>query len=327
MTVCVAAAVFGAGQSNPPAIFHGRSLMDAHNAYPEEGRYRDRLARAAGTGLTPVVIEQDVAFDARARASVVSHDTTLDGAEPTLQAHFFSYIKPLMEAALAAPANDRWPLLVLHLDFKTNEREHHRAVWDLLIAHQSWLTTAPLDGGGHVVSAFTPGPLLVLTENGTDQEKDFSEWAATAGRYLIFGTIPSPAIPAGIDDTERARLLASMPPSQLIPAAATSYRRWVNFPWAVVEPGGQRQAGAWTIDDRSRLDQIVGYAHQQGLLIRFYTLNGHAGSNSRGWSDGYNFGSLDAVRLRWQAAIRSRVDLIATDQYEDFALVLRALQR
>ncbi len=66
------------------------------------------------------------------------------------------------------------------------------------------------------------------------------------------------------------------------------------------------------------------YAHQQRLLVRFYTLNGHAATSRRGWTPGYNFGSFDAVQLRWRAAINSRVDLIATDQYEELAAQLRA---
>jgi hypothetical protein len=37
-----------------------------------------------------------------------------------------------------------------------------------------------------------------------------------------------------------------------------------------------------------------------------------------GWSPGYNFRSLDAVRIRWRAAIAAGVDFIATDQYEDY---------
>jgi len=52
------------------------------------------------------------------------------------------------------------------------------------------------------------------------------------------------------------------------------------------------------------------------LAIRFYTLNGHAPAAGLGWSAGYNFGSLDAVRARWRAAIDAGVDLLATDQYE-----------
>ena len=322
--VLVIGAVSYGAPPQAPSVFHGRTILDAHNCYPEEGKYTDRLARAMGTGLAPLVIEQDVAYQPRTGQSVVSHDTTLDGREPTLEQHFFAALKPLLDAAVTAGAKDRWPLFVLHLDFKTNERAHHRAVWQLLQSHREWLMTAPLEGQNGEVSAFKPGPLLVLTENGADQERDFTEWSRDNRGYLLFGTIPGPAIPTIDDEQERARRLAAASPEELIPASASSYRRWVNFSWAVVEHGGQPRAGAWTADDRSRLDRIVSYAHQQGLLIRFYTLDGFSEADNRGWSAGYNFGSLDAAKQRWRAAIEAGVDLVATDQYEEFAAMLRA---
>jgi hypothetical protein len=231
-----------------------------------------------------------------------------------------------MELAMTAGPNDRWPLLVLHLDFKSNERAHHRAVWDLLMKHRAWLTTAAADPDTRPVSPMTAGPLLVLTENGADQEKDFSEWAAAAGANLLFGTIPGPAVRQSDDPEERARLLHAAGPHQLIPSAATSYRRWVNFPWLVIEEGGPTAARNWSNADQQRLLAVVNYAHSQGLLIRFYTLNGHTRKENRGWTDSYNFGALDAVRVRWRAAIRSHVDFIATDQYEELASILRTLQ-
>jgi hypothetical protein len=90
----------------------------------------------------------------------------------------------------------------------------------------------------------------------------------------------------------------------------------VNFSWASVERGGQPKAEAWTRADETRLRSLVDRAHAMGLMIRFYTLNGHAPDAGQGWSAGYNFGSLEAVRLRWKAAIDAQVDLLATDQYE-----------
>ena len=50
--------------------------------------------------------------------------------------YFFDRVRPLIERALASGQQDRWPVVVLHLDFKSNEREHHRAVWDLLKQHR-----------------------------------------------------------------------------------------------------------------------------------------------------------------------------------------------
>ena len=90
----------------------------------------------------------------------------------------------------------------------------------------------------------------------------------------------------------------------------------MNFSWAAVERGGQANAAEWTPADAARLRALVDRAHAMGLAIRFYTLNGHAPADGLGWSAGYNFGSLEAVRPRWRAAIAAGVDLLATDQYE-----------
>jgi hypothetical protein len=326
--ICVTLAIVRGQEEAPgaPAILGGHSLVHAHNAYPESGKWRDRISRALATDQIPVVIEQDIAFAPRNEAhsqSVVSHEPSVSGSEPSLEEYFFDRVRPIMERALAANQKDRWPVLVLHLDFKTNEREHHRAVWDLLRRHQAWLTTARADADPMTISPLRPGPLMVLTENGPSQEKDFSEWAAAGGAFLLFGSIPGPAVKPSDDPAERARTLRRAAPHELIPTMATSYRRWVNFSWTVVEGSGPADAGDWTSDEEQRLESIVNYAHQQRLLVRFYTLNGHTAGGGKGWSAGYNFGSLDAVRLRWRAAISAKVDLIATDQYEDLAAQLR----
>ena len=63
---------------------------------------------------------------------MVSHDAKPDGTEPTLERHFFDRVRPLMEQALKEKRRDSWPLMVLHLDFKTNEPAHHQAIWELL---------------------------------------------------------------------------------------------------------------------------------------------------------------------------------------------------
>jgi hypothetical protein len=76
------------------------------------------------------------------------------------------------------------------------------------------------------------------------------------------------------------------------------------------------------MDDGSRLSALVSRAHAQGLWIRFYTLNGHPPGHGDGWTEGYNFGSLDAARVRWRASVRAGVDFIATDQYEELARLI-----
>jgi hypothetical protein len=92
----------------------------------------------------------------------------------------------------------------------------------------------------------------------------------------------------------------------------------------VIEAGGPPSARDWNNADQQRLQSVVEYAHGQGLLIRFYTLDGFSKSENRGWTDSYNFGGLDAARVRWRAAIRAHVDLIATDQYEELAAILQS---
>jgi hypothetical protein len=128
------------------------------------------------------------------------------------------------------------------------------------------------------------------------------------------------------DPAERARILRAATPQDLVPTGATNYRRWVNFSWGAVEEGGASRAADWTRDDEQRLDAIVRYAHQRGLFVRFYTLNGHTAAANRGWTASYNFGDLEAARIRWRAARRSGVDLIASDQYEELAATLRSAQ-
>ena len=91
----------------------------------------------------------------------------------------------------------------------------------------------------------------------------------------------------------------------------------------MVEEGGQTRAGEWTPADDRRLRALVRHAHQLGYWIRFYTLDGFAPGEGRGWEQGYNFGSRQAVMARWKAAIAAGVNLIATDQYEDLAAAMR----
>jgi hypothetical protein len=299
-----------------------RVYLHAHNCYPERGRWTDRLARARGAGAQFLAIEQDLAWIAPTASapgrSVVLHDRPPVGDEPTLETHFFEAVRPQMEEALAAPRPDTWPLLVLHLDFKTNEPEHHRAVWALLERHRRWLTTAPKRPHGQPPSGFTPGPLLVLTENGNAQERTFFDAVPDGSPLLIFGTVPPASLSLPDAPDARARAYAASAPELVMPERASSYRRWVNFPWSIVEAGGQANAGPWEPSDDARLRALVSRAHAMGLWVRFYTLNGHTGPGD-GWTASYNFGSADAVALRWQAARRAGVDFIATDQYESFA--------
>ncbi len=308
LAVTLQSSLMTAGSSTAAFLPGQRELLDAHNAYHDRGRFHERLDDALATGL-PVAIEQDLAWCRAgdgAMAPVVSHETTCVGGEPTLATYFFERVRPLMESALARGASADWPLITLTLDFKTNEPEHHAAVWALLGRYERWLTTAPRTPGGATVEPLAVGPLLVLTGSPDIQEETFHTRVPVGARLRLFGAI------AGIPAPESS-------PS-LLPRAtpATNYRRWWNHPWRVVEPAGQRAAGEWTADDAARLEALSADAHRHGLWLRIYTLNGVEGDRD-GWGANYNFGSLAAVTVRWRAAIDAGVDFIATDQYADFA--------
>jgi hypothetical protein len=61
----------------------------------------------------------------------------------------------------------------------------------------------------------------------------------------------------------------------------------------------------------------VDHAHRLGYWIRFYTLDGFAAADNKGWGASYNFGTPERAQTRWKAALDAGVNLIATDQYED----------
>lgn len=317
-----------ADTASVPGLTPGsRVLMDAHNAYPENGRHADRLRRALSVGV-PLAIEQDLVWvrdpATGAGRSIVSHGEPVTGDEPSLDEYFFSAIRPVMERALRENQRASWPIVTLNLDFKTNEPAHHEAVWALLGRYEAWLTTARrLPDGG--VAPLEAGPLLVLTGEADAQERTFYDRVDVGGRLRLFGAVHSRVVQPATPPDMRAPGGDGRP--GVWPDARTNYRRWWNLPWEAVERGGQTRAGEWTPDDEQRLRNLVEAAHGARLWIRFYTLDGHDPTDiGGGWTPGYNFGSLAAAERRWEAAVRAGVDFVAVDQYEAFGRVLRRLR-
>ena len=294
---------------------HGRPVLDAHNCYPYEGRWADRIDRALSQSF-PVSIEQDIAW-ANGRP-VVSHTPKTSGMEPTLRGYFFERVRPIVENALRVPDPSTWPLIILHFDFKSNDPKLIRAVWDLLGEYESWLTTVTKTPDEHQLAPFDPKPLLVITEDADAQEQVFFRSVPIGAKLRVFGS----AHTAGLNRAsreERIHLAATLPPENLLPVPPTNYRRWWNNSWWEVEEGGQAKAGEWSTAKQVRLTALTDHAHHLGYWIRFYTLDGFAPADDRGWGDGYNFGSRASVLIRWHAALKAGVDFIATDQYEDLA--------
>jgi hypothetical protein len=321
MKLLLTALIAGALWSQQPQLDflnHKRPVLDAHNCYPYKGSWSNRIDRALKTGF-PIGIEQDLTWAGR---PVVSHTTKLTGAEPTLRAHFFERVRPIVEKALAENDSARWPLIILHFDFKSEEPELLRAIWELLGEYESWITTARKTANPTDLATFEPKPLLVLTEDSDAQEEQFFVKVKVGEKLRLFGSAHTAGIP-GQSREERNLASATLPPERLLTERPTNYRRWWNSSWYPVEVGGQAKAGDWTSADAARLRSLVNHAHKLGFWIRLYTLDGFDPADDRGWGNNYNFGSRAAVEPRWKAALEAGVDLIATDQYEDLAALMR----
>jgi hypothetical protein len=302
-----------------------RPILDAHNCYPYQGRWADRIDRALKTGF-PISIEQDLAWDLKGGRGegrvVLSHSPETTGSEPLLRDYFFERVRPIVEKAIADDDRGHWPLIVLHFDFKSTEAPLLHAVWNLLGEYESWITTADKTADPNQISRLEPKPILVITEDSDDQEDVFFRQVPVGTKLRLFGSAHTNLAEATSREA-RIHLAATLAPAKLLSTPATNYRRWWNNSWFVVEEGGQRQAGDWTNADARRLRALVEHAHRLGYWIRFYTLDGFQAADGQGWNDGYNFGSRDAVLARWKAALAAGVNFIATDQYEDLAIVMK----
>ena len=297
---------------------HNRSVFDAHNCYPYKGQYADRIERALATGY-PVGIEQDIAL--ANGVPVVSHDAKTTGSEPTLRAHFFERVRPLVEKALQENDRAHWPLIVLHFDFKSVQPELLRGVWNLLGEYEPWITTAVKGTDRAKLAPFDRKPVLVLTEDADEQEQVFYDAVPVGAKLRLFGSAHTNPI-GGKDRIEREHLQATLAPDKLLSEPPSNYRRWWNNSWFVVEEGGQHKAGDWTDADNQRLRALVDHAHKLGYWIRFYTVDGFVAGEDQGWGNNYNFGTHEAAAIRWKAEIAAGVNLIASDQYEELSKLM-----
>src|SRR5512140_575035 len=209
-------------QVNLDLLNHNRSIFDAHNCYPYKGDFKDRIDRALAAALVtgyPIGIEQDLgwAIDPATGKGrpVVTHDAKTTGIEPPLRDHFFERVRPIIEKALADNDRAKWPIIVVHFDFKSVQPELLRAVWDLLGEYQAWITTAAQTADPHHLASFEPEPLLVLTEDADAQEAVFFKQVQVGQKLRLFGSAHTKAIPADPKE-EHDRLLATLPPEQLL---------------------------------------------------------------------------------------------------------------
>lgn len=151
-----------------------KPLLDAHNCYPYSGKWNDRLDRVL-SAAHPVGVEQDFAWGIdRATGKgrpVLAHAKETTGGEPSLREYFFEHVRPLVETAIRENERARWPLIVVHFDFKDNRPELLRAVWDLLGEYEAWITTALKTADPRTLAPYDVRPLLVLTGKPTNYRR------------------------------------------------------------------------------------------------------------------------------------------------------------
>src|SRR3954451_9620644 len=214
---CLLAAHCLAQSPDLSLLNRNRPLLDAHNCYPYEGRWADRITRALGTGL-PVGIEQDLAWyvdPATGKGRVlVTHKAETNGSEPELKTYFFERVRPIVEKALREGDSSKWPLVIVHFDFKDNQLPLLRAVWALLGQYEDWITTGEKLADPKAISTWKLKPLLVLTEDPDAQEQVFSIEVPAGGKLRIFGSAHTHA-PKGSTKEEGEHLLAVTPADQL----------------------------------------------------------------------------------------------------------------
>jgi hypothetical protein len=302
-----------------------RTIMLAHNAYPDHGKYADRLDHALASGH-PFVVEEDLAW-VDGQSLLIHGARNLSGDNPTLESYFFPAVKPVIEQALKEGNKGNWPVITLYLDIKNDPPEHLEAINKVLDQYNAWLTTAEKTGDILKVSRLDVKPMMVLVEdkqNDINKQQVFYDRVPVGGRIRVFGSVPKldPNPGHALPKQAAVDLQASWNPDDLIIARADNYHRWIGIDWSDIENGGEPNAGEWTVEKDRRLREFIDYGHKLGYLVSVYCLDGFTADENQGWDADYNFGSRDAAIIRWKAAIQANADFISTDHYEQLAAMI-----
>lgn len=319
-------AAFAAGPANTyvPGV---RTQVLAHNAYPDHGKYADRLDRALAAGL-PIAVEEDLAW-IDGKSLLIHGAKNAAAGDPTLENYFFPKVKPLIEKALKDGNKGNWPLVTLYLDIKNDPPEHLAAINKTLDEYDGWLTKAEKTADIARQSPLELKPMMVIVEDkqGDIKQKVFYDDVPVGGKFRVFGSAEkfdeNPQKLPREKKEEAVALMVTRDPEQLVSKKADNYRRWFGVNWAFVEKGGETKAGDWSKASEARIRKFVDYGHRLGYFVSFYCLDGYSEAENQGWDKDYNFGSLDQVMLRWQAVARAHADFVSTDQMEDLAKVIK----
>jgi len=331
IAVCGAAALLALGAGPTNSYTPGsRTQILSHNAFPDHGKFADRLDRTLAAGL-PTAIEQDLAW-VDGRSLLIHGPKAVGSDDPTLESYFIPKVKPIMEKALKEGNKGNWPLITLYLDIKNDPPEHLAAINKMLDKYDMWLTKAAKTPDITRVAPLEVGPMMVIVEDkqGDIKQKVFYDEVPIGGKIRVFGSAEkfdeNPQQLPRDRKEEAVAMMVTRDPEQLVSKKADNYRRWFGVNWAFIEKGGQTKAGAWTRESEAKVKKFVDYGHRLGYFVSLYCLNGYTASEDQGWDKSYNFGSKDKVMPRWEAATRARADFISTDQVEDVAKVIKSVR-
>jgi hypothetical protein len=321
--------VASAAEKSSPFAPGVRTLVLAHNAYPYEGKYADRLDRALSTGL-PIVIEQDLVW-VNGKSLEIHNEKLATDDSPTLETYFFPKVAPIVEKALKEGNKGNWPLITVFLDIKNDPVEHLEAINKVLDKYDAWLTKAVKTADITKMSPLELKPMMIILE---DKQKDikqefFYDRVPVGGKIRAFGG------PEKFDDnpnklprTARAERMAGLlkiDPDTLVTRHADNYHRWFGTDWNFIEPCGAAHKD-WSAEAEARLNKFVRRGHSLGYMVGVYGINGWTESENQGWTPEYNFGSKEASAVRLRAIVKAKVDFISTDQYEEAAKVIHSLR-
>jgi hypothetical protein len=326
--ICAAAALIAlaAGPTNTYAP-GSRTQVLSHNAYPDHGKYADRLDRTLASGL-PVAVEEDLAW-VDGKSLLIHGAKNVSPDDPTLESYFFPKVKPIVEKALKDGNKGNWPLITLYLDIKNDPPEHLAAINKVLDKYDAWLTKAEKTADISKQSPLELKPMMVIVEDkqGDIKQKVFYDDLPVGGKIRVFGSAEKfdenpQKLPRERKD-EAVAMLVTRDPEQLVSKKADNYRRWFGTNWAFIEKGGESKAGEWTKASEARLKKFVDYGHRLGYFVGVYCLDGYTEAENQGWDKDYNFGTKDKVTPRWHAAMRVHADFVSTDQVEDVARIVK----
>jgi hypothetical protein len=326
-TALAASLVSGSGDGSAPFIPGARTLMLAHNAYPDEGKYGDRLDRAIAAGV-PFVVEEDLVW-VNGRSLLIHNEKAANADSPTLESYFFPKIRPIVEKALKEGNKGNWPLVTLYLDIKNDPEEHLEAISKVLDKYDAWLTKAVKTADMSKMSPLELKPMMIVLEDKQNDIKQsfFYDRVPTGGRFRAFGSaVKFDDNPNKLPRTARDERFAGLlkfEPEQLLTKRADNWRRWFGTDWNFIEICGPKH-GEWNAATEARMKHFVEYGHKMGYLVSLYEINGFTEAQNQGWTEEYNFGSREAADGRLKAAIAAHADFIATDQYEVVAALIRS---